>query len=140
MSHSSSVKLEPLFQNAMLECGCGRAKNARRGNIYIFFSIYILLFASVKGWVFWPAALLFLDPVSFLRVGDKRPTSCLCAVVRSDAQLRCARVRSRHMCVRAAIVSRIPSCLRWVVCSLAGGQSPLPLPRWCYPACLLFSR
>lgn len=54
---------------------------------------------------------------------DKRPTSRLCAVVRSDAHLRCtvcdrAHARACCYCFAYPLVSEV------VVCSLAGGENP----------------
>lgn len=124
MSRSSSVKLEPLFQNAMLECARGRAKNARRGNIYIYIFFYLRQRRD-GSFGLPPCYFWILSPLC-----DKRPTSRLCAVVRSDAHLRCtvcdcaharaccAHARACCYCFAYPLVSEV------VVCSLAGGENP----------------
>lgn len=77
-----------------------------------------------------------LYPVSFVGVGDNRPTFRLCAVVRSDAQLLC----TVCMRVRVAIVSHIPLCLDGCEITRWGKtpESPAPVPSAILP-CLLFS-
>lgn len=117
MSRSSSVKLEPLFQNAMLECVRGRAKKGGKREYIEFFYYYL---RQRRGGSFGlpPCYFWILSPLC-----DKRPTSRLCAVVRSDAHLRwtvCDRAHARACCYCFAY----PLESEVVVCSLAGGENP----------------
>lgn len=136
MSRSSSVKLEPLFQNAMLECARGRAKIARRGNIYI--NIYI--FICVR------------EGTGLLACRPAISGSCLLCAIRGRLPAFVPSSGATHICGALCDHAHARACCycfayplvsEVVVCSLAEGktpESPSPVRRWCYPACLLFSR